>query len=170
MFLALAFRPGDSHCIHVDIKASEGVKEAIKNIVKCYKEAYPESNIFVATNPVSVYWGHISTLEVIQKFSDEFASTQHFLFQADLTCLRALLLRDDRWQFYINPAGTELPLLPIETMDQVMSMHSTSVVDSFRSRWKVRQERMWTLARHVLYHFCYSYLYFFSICVTFLSG
>ncbi len=64
MFFSLAFRPGDSHCIHVDVKASDEVKKAINGIVKCYTESYPKSNVFVATNPVAVYWGHISTLEV----------------------------------------------------------------------------------------------------------
>ena len=54
----------DSHCIHVDPKASESTKKAIEAVIECYKHNNPEANIFTAPDPVSVHWGHFSVLEV----------------------------------------------------------------------------------------------------------
>ena len=54
----------DSHCIHVDPKASESTKKAISNLIECYKYKYPNTSIFAAADPVPVYWGHFSVLEV----------------------------------------------------------------------------------------------------------
>ena len=64
MFLALTFRPEDSHCIHVDAKADTKISEAAHEVVKCYNQVYPDSNVFLVDKPIPVYWGHISTLEV----------------------------------------------------------------------------------------------------------
>ena len=64
VFFMLTFRPRDSHCIHVDPKASESTKRAIEAVIKCYKHKYPEASIFMAADPVPVYWGHFSVLEV----------------------------------------------------------------------------------------------------------
>ena len=54
----------DSHCIHVDQKASETTKKAIAAIIECYKNKYPNTSIFIAADPVPVYWGYFSVLEV----------------------------------------------------------------------------------------------------------
>ena len=64
MFLALTFRPGDSHCIHVDPKADETTTKAIKAVIKCYNHKFPNATVFQVPHPVSVFWGHISVLEV----------------------------------------------------------------------------------------------------------
>ena len=45
-FLALTFRPWDSHCIHVDVAAPQETKEAVDRIVGCYRYLFPQSNIF----------------------------------------------------------------------------------------------------------------------------
>ena len=46
VFLALTFRPWDSHCIHVDVAAPEETRAAVERIVGCYKELFPHGNIF----------------------------------------------------------------------------------------------------------------------------
>ena len=45
-FLALTFRPWDSHCIHVDVAAPEETKAAVDRIVGCYRDLFRNSNIF----------------------------------------------------------------------------------------------------------------------------
>lgn len=98
MFLAAQFRPVDSHCIHVDPKASPQIKNTVNSIVKCYNEKFPETNLFVAKYPVPVYWCHGSVLE------------------ADLICLRELNERDKTWKMFLNPAGTEMPMMTHQDM------------------------------------------------------
>lgn len=93
MFLALMFRPQDLHCIHVDLKASEEVMTAISGVVKCYKQKYPTSEIFIPKYRVPVFWGYDSVLE------------------ADMICMRELLKSEKPWKVYINPAGSEMPLV-----------------------------------------------------------
>ena len=64
MFLAVTFRPGDSHCVHIDPKADEATTKAIKAVIGCYNDKFPNATVFAVPHPVSVFWGHISVLEV----------------------------------------------------------------------------------------------------------
>ena len=64
MFLALTFRPGDSHCVHVDPKADQSTAKAIKAVIGCYNHKFPNATLFAVPHPVSVFWGHISVVEV----------------------------------------------------------------------------------------------------------
>ena len=63
VFLALTFRPGDSHCFHIDPKASDATTKAMESIISCYNQKYPNTTMFVIPHPVPVYWGHFSVLE-----------------------------------------------------------------------------------------------------------
>ena len=63
-FLALNFRPSDSHCVHIDAGASGKTRAAMEGVFKCYKEKYPESNMFSIRFPLKVLWGHPTVLEV----------------------------------------------------------------------------------------------------------
>lgn len=63
-FLALNFRPSDSHCVHIDAGASEKTRAAMEGVFKCYQEKYPVSNIFSIRFPMKVFWGHPTVLEV----------------------------------------------------------------------------------------------------------
>ena len=70
-FLALNFRPSDSHCVHIDASASDETRDAMEGILRCYRERYPEANIFSIRFPIKVFWGSVSILEVtIVGFSD----------------------------------------------------------------------------------------------------
>ena len=64
VFLALTFRPGDSHCIHIDPKSSDTTTKAMESIISCYNQRYPNTTMFAVPHPVPVYWGHFSILEV----------------------------------------------------------------------------------------------------------
>ena len=45
VFMATAYHPKNSHCIYLDAKADEKVKEAVIGIVNCYKEKYLKASI-----------------------------------------------------------------------------------------------------------------------------
>ena len=64
VFLALTFRPGDSHCFHIDPKSSDTTTKAMESIISCYNQRYPNTTMFAVPHPVPVYWGHFSILEV----------------------------------------------------------------------------------------------------------
>ena len=63
VFLALTFRPRDSHCFHIDPKASDATTKAMESIIGCYNQRYPNTTMFAVPHPVPVYWGHFSVLE-----------------------------------------------------------------------------------------------------------
>ena len=129
MFLAVMFHPMDSHCIHVDSKAPKLIKTAVGNIIKCYQHRFPSSNIFVPLQTIPIFWGHSSVLE------------------ADLICLRELHSRDKNWKMFINSAGSELPLLKLSYMRNLMKHHSDeSFVDI---SWNKNFHRQWR--RHFIY-------------------
>ncbi|XP_059088386.1 N-acetyllactosaminide beta-1,6-N-acetylglucosaminyl-transferase-like [Tigriopus californicus] len=112
MFLALMFRPQDLHCIHVDLKASEEVMAAISGVVKCYKQKYPDSEIFIPKYRVPVFWGYDSVLE------------------ADMICMRELLKSEKPWKVYINPAGSEMPLVSSRVLRrELKSLHNRNYID-----------------------------------------
>ena len=64
--------------------------QAFANIMSCYKEAFPKSNLILVANPVPVYWGHISITDAYFK------------------CYQ-LLLNLKRWKILIHVSATELP-------------------------------------------------------------
>ena len=64
VYLALTFRPGDSHCFHIDPKAGFRTTKAMVSIISCYNQKFPNTTMFAVPHPVPVYWGHYSILEV----------------------------------------------------------------------------------------------------------
>ena len=64
--LALTFRPGDSHCFHIDQKARLKTTKAMESIISCYNQKFPNTTMFSVPRPVPVYWGHFSVLEVCE--------------------------------------------------------------------------------------------------------
>ena len=102
-FICPIYRPHNHHCIHVDQKASEEITSAIKGLAKCYHHRFSTNNIFFIQRPISVVWGHVSVLE------------------ADLLCLHELLRNGRRWDYYINSAGTESPLVTYSQLEAKLS-------------------------------------------------
>ena len=76
ILLHLTFRPYNSYCIYIDLKASEDIKKAYQSLVDCYQSHFPKTTIFVFPQPAEVYWGHYT------------------LLNADLRCLEALYERN----------------------------------------------------------------------------
>lgn len=64
--LALIYRPQNVYCIHVDLKSSETVKQAIRSLADCF------DNVFVTTRSERIIYAGFSRL------------------QADINCLRDL--------------------------------------------------------------------------------
>ncbi len=95
LFMLMYFRPHNIHCVHIDAKVKREKKQmcllinlfinqagvpfrrAVLGLLRCYKDRFPASRIFLAEAPASVYWGHISLLErfrfiksVVQSFEE----------------------------------------------------------------------------------------------------
>ena len=82
-------------------------KAAVTSLVKCYSQWFLNSLIFVPAYTVPITTGHESVLE------------------ADLICLRELFARRPMlWQFYLNPAGTALPLKSHENIRRILKNNS----------------------------------------------
>ena len=45
--MASLIRPHDSHCFHIDPKATDEVKRAITALVTCYQKKFPDATIFI---------------------------------------------------------------------------------------------------------------------------
>lgn len=105
-FLAIHYRPKDVHCVYVDLKAPSIVQEAVDSLIKCYNQKFYGSNehmnLFAYKFPMPVWWGHISILE------------------ADLACLRQLMAPKYRWKYFMNLAGSELPMKTVSEMQQIL--------------------------------------------------
>jgi hypothetical protein len=83
--LRALYYPQNYYIIHLDPRATQVVKDAIKGIVNCFP------NVFEAQNPLEIKWGQFS------------------LLQAELTCMRQLLSYK-KWKYFINLTGQEFPL------------------------------------------------------------
>ena len=115
ILLHLTFRPYNSYCIYLDAKVDEGdIKTAFEGIVKCYNDHFPNSTIFLHPQPAEIYWGTYS------------------LLNADLRCIEALLERNEEWEYYINLAGTELPVTSVEELARKLANSKLNIsVESY---------------------------------------
>ncbi|TRY61224.1 hypothetical protein TCAL_10076 [Tigriopus californicus] len=133
LFLSLTFRPMDSHCIHIDAKASDEVQSAILGIVKCYNYRFKKANVFVAKHSIPVFWGHHSVLDI------------------DLMCMRQLReapRSQQKWRAILNPAGTELPLKSINTIRQIIFSKRENIIPIHHSINANRQATRFKLTRY----------------------
>ena len=64
-----------------------------ENLLGCYRQKYPGSLIYSASENIKVYWGHWS------------------IVQAELNCLKDLYNDDQRWKYAVDLAGSELMVL-----------------------------------------------------------
>ena len=76
ILLHLMFRPYHAYCIYIDAKTKREIRKAFENIVNCYQEIFPWTNIFLIKRPHQISWGTYSLLD------------------ADLTCLDQLMKSD----------------------------------------------------------------------------
>ncbi|XP_031802800.1 N-acetyllactosaminide beta-1,6-N-acetylglucosaminyl-transferase-like [Sarcophilus harrisii] len=80
------YMPQNVYCIHVDEKATNDFKDAVKWVVDCLP------NAFLASKMESVVYGGISRL------------------QADLNCMKDLVVSEVQWKYIINTCGQDFPL------------------------------------------------------------
>ena len=81
-------------------------------MIKCYKETFPESVLFIAPDPIPIYWSDFS------------------LLQADLECMEYLLSEHSTWKYFINQAGTAMPAVTINEL--TICFHEFSVTTNLR--------------------------------------
>ena len=82
--LRAIYRPQNFYCVHIDVKASSAVHDAVRAIASCFR------NIFVPQRLINVVWSMFSVLE------------------AELICMEELLRY--KWKYFINLTGQEFPL------------------------------------------------------------
>jgi len=100
--LRLIYRPHNVYCIHVDAKSPPALLRALEAIAKCL------DNVFVADPPVSVLWGNISVVN------------------AELVCIRQLLQHDQRWKYFINLVGRDMPLRTNRELVRILTAYNGS--------------------------------------------
>ena len=98
--LKVLFRPNHAFCLHVDAKAEESVFTAVWAMVDCYKKVWPRAMLVITSEPISIYWGHISQVD------------------AELKCFELLKSMYSNWTHLLNLAGSELPIQPIGKIEQ----------------------------------------------------
>jgi hypothetical protein len=49
---------------NIETQLSMASRSAMEGVVKCYKEKFPEANIFTAKIPIDIMWGSANILEV----------------------------------------------------------------------------------------------------------
>ncbi|XP_015090164.1 N-acetyllactosaminide beta-1,6-N-acetylglucosaminyl-transferase isoform X2 [Vicugna pacos] len=80
------YMPQNVYCVHVDEKARDAFKDAVKQLLGCFP------NAFLASKMEPVVYGGISRL------------------QADLNCLEDLRASEVPWKYAINTCGQDFPL------------------------------------------------------------
>ncbi|XP_058141197.1 N-acetyllactosaminide beta-1,6-N-acetylglucosaminyl-transferase isoform X9 [Dasypus novemcinctus] len=80
------YMPQNVYCLHVDQKAAETFKDAVRQLLSCFP------NAFLASKMEPVVYAGISRL------------------QADLNCLRDLVASEVPWKYVINTCGQDFPL------------------------------------------------------------
>ncbi len=63
-------------------------------------------------------------------------------------CTRKLLTKDSNWLYYMNPAGTELLLNPIEITAKMMAELNGNIIESFENKRKFRHTKYYQLTRY----------------------
>ena len=101
--LQTIFRPHNAYCIHVDAKSDPLFLRTIQQIVSCYKLAFPDTNIFISSEAVGVYWGHFS------------------IVQAEIICLRELHALDVPWKYALNLGGSDQMLYTNQELVTMLS-------------------------------------------------
>ena len=83
----------------------------VKSIVTCYEEMFPQSKIFLAQNPVPVFWGRGGTM-----------------MEADMLCYRQLVKLSETWKMVANIAGSELPFVSHQKFREVLKRSGGSIL------------------------------------------
>ena len=109
--MATFYHPLNAHCIYLDNKTKPEIRQAILSIVNCYQTRYSKAkeNIFVLNFTQPIQWGTFS------------------IVQAEVECLELLLNQYLNWKYYINLAGSELPIKTLKEVSEVLTKYPSSI-------------------------------------------
>ncbi|XP_053573538.1 beta-1,3-galactosyl-O-glycosyl-glycoprotein beta-1,6-N-acetylglucosaminyltransferase 3-like [Bombina bombina] len=94
--LRVIYMPQNVYCVHVDEKATDIFKKAVRAITSCF------DNVFVASKLEKVVYASWSRV------------------QADLNCMEDLLKSEVQWKYLINTCGTDFPLKTNKEIVQIL--------------------------------------------------
>ena len=135
LLLSLLFRPSDAHCIHIDAKADKIVQASVRGLVQCYNQIFPASKVFVASQSASVVW--------------RFAGS---IMEADKICFAELQKVGIGWNYVLNLAGTELPMVSIQRIREKLkdNKNKANVMDTTADNYfRVRQTFYYDYATYI---------------------
>ncbi|XP_066525471.1 beta-1,3-galactosyl-O-glycosyl-glycoprotein beta-1,6-N-acetylglucosaminyltransferase 3 [Hoplias malabaricus] len=128
--LRAVYTPQNVYCVHVDMKAPEMFKKAVKAITSCLP------NVFVASKLESVVYASWSRV------------------QADLNCIQDLLKYPVQWKYLLNTCGTDFPIKTNAEMVQSLkhlngrnSMESEATNNYKKGRWQYHHDVNTTVTR-----------------------
>ncbi|KAJ8318660.1 hypothetical protein KUTeg_003751 [Tegillarca granosa] len=98
--LRAIYRPQNVYCFHVDGNSPEVVHSGIKAIANCF------DNVFVVSSTVDVIYGGYSRL------------------QADLNCMKDLVLHKVKWKYFINLPSQQFPLKTNAEMVKILKIYN----------------------------------------------
>lgn len=111
MLLRAVYQPQNIYCIHVDRKAQRQFQDKVGKLIKCFP------NVYLASKSYHVIWGRMGVIE------------------ADLICMRDLLIRHKTWKYFINLTGQEFPLKTNwEIVQQLKTSNNKSLVHALSAQ------------------------------------
>ena len=116
----LIFRPYHSYCIYIDPKTSEDLQKAFRSILKCYQEVFINTTIIIVSGTQPIFHGGFSLLNADLTCLELLYHSSRYLLQKNFIKLIISFLEIfkyfdfSNWDYFINMAGTELPLHDID--------------------------------------------------------
>ncbi|ELU04012.1 hypothetical protein CAPTEDRAFT_43769, partial [Capitella teleta] len=111
MLLRAVYQPQNIYCIHVDRKAQRQFQDKVGKLIKCFP------NVYLTSKSYHVIWGRMGVIE------------------ADLICMRDLLIRHKTWKYFINLTGQEFPLKTNwEIVQQLKTSNNKSLVHALSAQ------------------------------------
>ena len=99
------YRPQNQYCIHVDAKCADDVISAVRKLTECFP------NVFLA-----------SKLEVVVYAS-------YTRLTADISCMKDHLEREYKWDYLINMAASEFPVMSnLQLVHMLKDLHGANDV------------------------------------------
>ena len=106
--LQAIYMPNNVYCIHIDKKAPDVFRRAIKAMIRCLP------NVFISANSTDVVWAHFSVV------------------QAQINCMGELLQSSVKWKYYISLVGQDFPLYDNrQIVAALQSLNNTNSIESF---------------------------------------
>ena len=103
--LKYLYRPQNVYCIHIDKNSLQWFINKVSSITKCLP------NVIIAKNLIRIHYGSVTILD------------------AHLSCLKDLLDTDVKWKYAITLHSTELPMVTMkEIVDILIKMNGSNVI------------------------------------------